>query len=143
MENINDSINVNPMPLENIPVQDGGAVSMQPLENNYGIENTLSFVLLLISIIKVARDIKDSGKKFSYWDLLKFIPVIKQGYSSISGIAEIPKELSDKITDEEFQKIADAVKELGIEDKDIEATTIEVLQWVISTKNLLFKRFIK
>lgn len=110
--------------------------TIKPELNMYGIEETKDAIKAICGIGNaVSAALADDGK-ITFSDYPKFIgPIIKLP-AAISGIAEVPKELSE-LTEQEKQELIDLVEgELEVGEK-AEEVTVKILNIIYEIKALL------
>lgn len=84
------------------------------MSNNYTVQDTkdaLTFLVSLANVIsKVTAEDSPGGKSIAWTEYFSFYEPVKTLPAFINGISNIPKELTDEITEAEKQELLDVLK---------------------------------
>lgn len=136
-----DALGLDPIPAVGTEIPD----ELKPTvtgENRKGISETVDAVIFVLALGTAVKASLSDGK-VTVLDAANFLKPVSKFPAFLTGIKDIPGELSDTITEEEQSEIIQAVVESGIAEGKAESIAIEAIDLALHIKNFVFKNFIE
>lgn len=115
---------------------------LRKLEDRVGVEGIKAVIKFAASTFKAVELTLRDGK-VGVTDIIYFVDPITNVSPMIKGIASVPDELLDQITDDELNQILQVLLSYGIIPEDLMEAFKDHLLWARHTKRLVFKYYIK
>lgn len=116
---------------------------LEYLENLYGIDETVDVLEFLAKIAKAVKLSLADDDAITVSDALNFIEPLTAVAGAVTGIASVPLELQDEITEEEKAKLMAVVVSAGVVPERALQATDEALDIAESLKRFILEYFIK
>lgn len=142
---------VKPRGLEKLPTPDLDINKLNEIrkvmENKKGVKEFIDVLDFVVSTGNTVKQItaadSPGGKDVVLTEYVKLVSPLTSLPSAITGITEVPAELTDTITEAEQKEIYDALNNADVDDVNKEEWLKDHLDAILKLKALIFKWYIK